>query len=157
MNEIRVALAYETFVVIASGKNMDPGRKTKIVREEKKLLEILTSLGYQKDGALWISPPGREANLLSTLSFQLYSNEIGRHLKNLTVVKIADSILDVLDNIRKMCASTPGELLKSKDATTTGKRASVKSSSGSGILFPRLGGTPEKKDRFTDNFTGMRH
>ena len=156
MNEIRVALAYETFVVVASGKNMDPGRKSKIVREEKKLLEILRSLGYQKEGALWISPPGREANLLSSLSFQLYSNEIGRHLKNLTVVKIADAILDVLDNIRKMCASTPGEFRKSKEIATTPGETTAKSSS-SGILFPRLGGTPDKKNRFTDNFTGMRH
>jgi hypothetical protein len=147
MCETQLALSYET-------KKTKVGQGVKVAVAEKKLLQIIQGLGYNKEGALWISPPGREAALMSALSFQLYqSGDVGTSLRSLTVVRIGDMPMDVLDNIRTM-----SEVLR-KDALVQPQvrgpdyaaRKSVQSNS-------RASTAPEKSlDRFTDNFTGLRH
>ena len=64
---------------------------------------LLQKLGYVECGNLWISPKGREATLLSMLSYRILSTPgLRLSLRSLTAVRLCDAPFDLLDNMMSM-------------------------------------------------------
>ena len=68
---------------------------------------LLQKLGYMECGSLWISPKGREATILSMLSYRILSTPgLRLSLQSLTAVRLCDAPFDLLENMMSMINSS---------------------------------------------------
>ena len=111
----QVAISFDTGSSICTGSTNNTNNSTtntgynsrKRARvAHNQMQTLLQKLGYMECGNLWISPKGREATILSMLSYRILSTPgLRLSLQSLTAVRLCDAPFDLLENMMSMINS----------------------------------------------------
>lgn len=101
--DVRIGIAFDSGLLDALQKSGNVAKRVRTRKILKEVQALLTTLGYTEHGAIWVSPPGRESSLVSTLSYQLMTVVgLRENCKAITAVRLGEDPLDLLDNIGTM-------------------------------------------------------
>jgi len=100
--DVRIAVSIDSGLADAISHNNVTGR-SRARKLMKEIQNALLLLGYSESGALWVSPYGREASLISTLSYRLtLVPGLRETCRAITAVRLSEDPLDILANISSM-------------------------------------------------------
>jgi hypothetical protein len=101
--DVRIGIAFDSGLLDALQKSGNVAKRVRTRKILKEVQVLLTTLGYTEHGAIWVSSPGRESSLISTLSYQLMTVVgLRENCKAITAVRLSEDPLDLLENIGTM-------------------------------------------------------
>jgi hypothetical protein len=97
----RIAIVFDISTSTTQTSDSSTRRRARIATNQ--LQSILTNLGYNQSGPLWVSPPGRETTLVSVLCFKILEIPgLLEVLHTLKSIKLSEPVFDLLENMATM-------------------------------------------------------